>query len=344
MSFFDKNKKASCFVALFFLIFLIHKCFGYQLKLIYVFSAFALFLLLAAVSKRVYLFLITFFSLVAILYAPVGLNYGFPDINAVGSLLYTNQNETLEYISGFPVSTYLTVMGIFALMMFSFRLNVNLSGKNKKWLFFLFFIPAFWSPAKGYIKSGFENGTELLNTSLPEVRFFSDAYQSYTKVMSENSRFAKIIKLQDDWQPVVKEEKYDTYIMVIGESVRKDFLGAYGFPDKNTPWLDNANATLLTHYISAAPSTQLSLTNSLAIRQSNGINLNNSVVTLANKAGFETYWLSNQGMKGGFDSPVAMIGQQAKHSMFLKEGSSDDRSYMPDENLLPYIRNALKND
>ncbi|CDH34582.1 putative transmembrane protein (N-terminal); phosphatase (C-terminal) [Xenorhabdus bovienii str. Intermedium] len=344
MSFFDKNKKASCFVALFFLIFLIHKCFGYQLKLIYVFSAFALFLFLAALSKRVYLFLITFFSLVAILYAPVGLNYGFPDINAVGSLLYTNQNETLEYISGFPVSTYLTVIGIFALMMFSFRLNVNLSGKNKKWLFFLFFIPAFWSPAKGYIKSGFENGTELLNTSLPEVRFFSDAYQSYTKVMSENSRFAKIIKLQDDWQPVVKEEKYDTYIMVIGESVRKDFLGAYGFPAKNTPWLDNANATLLTHYISAAPSTQLSLTNSLAIRQSNGVNLNNSIVTLANKAGFETYWLSNQGMKGGFDSPVAMIGQQAKHSMFLKEGSSDDRSYMPDENLLPYVRNALKND
>ncbi|MDC9596747.1 phosphoethanolamine transferase [Xenorhabdus anantnagensis] len=180
-----------------------------------------------------------------------------------------------------------------------------------------------------------------MNISLPEIRFFTDTYRSYQKVMSENNRFAKIIQYRDDWQPVVKEEKYDTYIMVIGESVRKDFMNSYGFPDKNTPWLDKVNATVLTNYISAAPSTQLSLTNSLAVREANEIQLNNSIVSLAKKAGFETYWLSNQGMKGGFDSPVALIGQQANHYTFLKEGNSDDRSYMPDENLLPYIRKAL---
>ncbi|MDE9500045.1 hypothetical protein KKJ22_20165, partial [Xenorhabdus bovienii] len=99
-----------------------------------------------------------------------------------------------------------------------------------------------------------------------------------------------------------------------------------------------------THYISAAPSTQLALTNSLAISTVNETQLNNSIISLARKAGFETYWLSNQGMKGGFDSPVAMIGQQANHYTFLNEGSSDDRSYMPDENLLPAIRNALTKD
>lgn len=341
MSWFDKNKNLSCFIVLFFLIFLIHKCLGYQLKLIYVFSAFALFLFLAAISRRIYVFLIAFFSLIGVLYTPIGLNYGYPDINAVGSLIYTNRNETVEYISSLSVSTYLTAIAIFVLMIFSLKLNISISGKSKKWLFTLFFISAFWSPAKGYIKSGFEDSSELLNTSLPEVRFFSDVYQSYKQVMSENNRFAKIIKYRDDWQPVVKEEKYDTYIMVIGESVRKDFMSIYGFPDKNTPWLDNAHVTVLTHYISAAPSTQLSLTNSLAVREANEIQLNNSIVSLAKKAGFETYWLSNQGMKGGFDSPVALIGQQADHYTFLKEGNSDDRRYMPDENLLPYIRKAL---
>ncbi|WP_167371846.1 phosphoethanolamine transferase [Xenorhabdus beddingii] len=311
------------------------------MKLIYVFSAYSFFLFMAAVSKRIYVCLIAFFSLVGMLYTPIGLNYGYPDINAVGSLIYTNQNETLEYISGLSVSTYLTAIAIFVLMIFSFKLNITLSAKSKKGLLALFFISAFWSPVKGYIKSGFEDRSELLETSLPEARFFSDAYRSYTEVMSENSRFAKIIKYHDDWKPVVKEEKYDTYIMVIGESVRKDFLNAYGFPNKNTPWLDKTHATLFTHYISAAPSTQLSLTNSLAMRDRNEIQLNNSLVSLAKKAGFETYWLSNQGMKGGFDSPVALIGQQAEHYTFLKEGGSDDRSYLPDENLLPYIRKAL---
>ncbi|OTA17026.1 tRNA modification GTPase TrmE [Xenorhabdus vietnamensis] len=344
MSFFYKNKKLSCFAVLFFLIFMVHKCLGYQLKLIYVFSAFAFFLFLAATSKRVYIFSITFFSLVGILYTPIGLNYGYPDVNAVGSLIYTNRNETVEYISGLSISTYLTAIAIFVLMIFAFKLNVTISGKSKKWLFTLFFISTFWSPAKGYIKSGFEDYSELLNISLPEVRFFTDAYRSYKKVMSENNRFARIIQYRDVWQPVVKDEKYDTYIMVIGESVRKDFMDAYGFPDKNTPWLDNTNATVLTNYISAAPSTQLSLTNSLAVREANEIQLNNSIVSLAKKAGFKTYWLSNQGMKGGFDSPVALIGQQANHYTFLKEGNSDDRSYMPDDNLLPYIRKALVKD
>ncbi|WP_319939476.1 sulfatase-like hydrolase/transferase [Xenorhabdus littoralis] len=338
MSFIYKNKNFSYFIALFSLILLIHKCLGYQFKLIYVFSAFTLFLFFASVSKRIYILLITFFSFIGMIYTPIGLNYGYPDVNAVGSLLYTNQNETLEYISGLPVSTYLTEIAIFILMIFAFRLNVTFSGKSKKWLLGLFFISSFWSPAKGYIKSGLADSSELLNTSLPEVRFFSDSYKSYTKVISENSRFAKIINHQDDWQPTAKQEIiYDTYIMVIGESVRKDFLNAYGFPNKNTPWLDKVNATILTNYISAAPSTQLSLTNSLAIRGENEIQLNNSIVSLAKKARFETYWLSNQGMKGGFDSPVALIGQQASHHTFLKEGGSDDRSYMPDENLLSSI-------
>ncbi len=341
MSWFYNNKNFSYFIVLFSLIFLIHKCLGYQLKLIYVLSAFVFFLLLAATSKRIYICSIAFFSLVGALYTPIGLNYGYPDVNAVGSLIYTNRHETAEYISGLPISTYLTAIAIFFLMLFACKLNVTLSGKSKKRLFTLFVISVFWSPVKGYIKSDFEERSELLHVSLPEVRFFSDAYQSYHQVMSENNRFAKIIQYRDNWQPVVKEEKYDTYIMVIGESVRKDFMHVYGFPDKNTPWLDNTPATVLTNYISAAPSTQLSLTNSLAIRVANEIQLNNSIIALAKKAGFETYWLSNQGMKGGFDSPVALIGQQANHYTFLKEGSSDDRSYMPDDKLLPYIRKAL---
>ncbi|MDE9567413.1 hypothetical protein KKI93_26355, partial [Xenorhabdus bovienii] len=62
---------------------------------------------MSVVSKRAYIFLIAFFSIVGMIYTPIGLNYGYPDINAVGSLIYTNQNETLEYISGLSASTYL---------------------------------------------------------------------------------------------------------------------------------------------------------------------------------------------------------------------------------------------
>lgn len=86
----------------------------------------------------------------------------------------------------------------------------------------------------------------------------------------------------------------------------------------------------------------LSLTNTLARSRGNAAELNNNIVTLASRAGFETWWISNQGRKGHFDSPVALIGESADHPYFTKSASSDDWAYSPDEQLLPQLDAALK--
>lgn len=54
--------------------------------------------------------------------------------------------------------------------------------------------------------------------------------------------------------------------------------------------------------------------------------------------------MSNQGGKGGFDYPVAMLGKQADYSFFTKKWSSDDRRYIPDETLLPYVYDIMRNN
>ncbi|NDL00385.1 phosphoethanolamine transferase [Photorhabdus bodei] len=328
-------------ICLFGFISLAHLSLGYQLKFIYVFSAFSILILLSNFNKYIYYIFVFMIGLVGVIYSPVGLNYGYPDINSVGSLIYTNKNEAFEFISGLPIFTYLVVSAIIILMILSFKVKATLKRKSTIFLSLFFVLSAFWSPVKGYINSGFNPDFNLLASGLPEIRFFSDVVESYKEVNSERMRFAEIIKQKDSWQPVVKEDKYETYIMVIGESVRKDFMNAYGFPYNNTPWLDKANGKIFTNYISSAASTQLSLTNSLALKGENAINLNDSVITLAKKAGFYTYWISNQGMKSAFDSPVALIGQQADSVHFLKSGSSDDRRYLPDDKLMPYIKEAL---
>lgn len=104
-------------------------------------------------------------------------------------------------------------------------------------------------------------------------------------------------------------------------------MHAFGFElHPNTPWMSSRNGLFFDNYISASGSTTLSLTNALAVREGNVTNLSDNLVALANKAGFHTYWISNQHMKGIYDSPVGVMGKKAGFIIFsprtvqIKEG------------------------
>jgi glucan phosphoethanolaminetransferase (alkaline phosphatase superfamily) len=318
---------------------LMHYALGYQFKLIYVFSSLSGLLLLRYAGKRTFRAIVVAFTVAGACYAPVGINYGFPDINVIGSLMYTNPNEAHEFIASIPPLAWLLSASVIAsgVMMlvssFSGASDESVSRRVYGFLLVFFIVSAFWSP----VRQG-----RLLSSGLPEVRFVHDINASYRAVRDNNQHFAQIMNTGSDWKPVSLPGQHQTYILVIGESARRDYLHAFGGKYPNTPWLDSVPATLFTQYISAGPSTVLSLTNTLARRRGNVTELNNNIVTLASRTGFETWWISNQGRKGHFDSPVALIGESADHVYFSKPASSDDRLYSPDSQLLPHLDTALK--
>jgi glucan phosphoethanolaminetransferase (alkaline phosphatase superfamily) len=318
---------------------LLHYSLGYPFKLIYVLSAFSGLLLLLNTGKWIYRCLVIVLTVAGALYAPVGIIYGYPDINVMGSLMYTNPQEAREFLGNIPLTAWLltlsvTASGLVAVVSsFYISKGSDWTRKGYRWLFILFIVPALWSP----VRQG-----QLLSSGLPEVRFIHDVYTSYQAVSDNTQHFARIISTGSIWKPESLPDQRDTYILVIGESARRDYLHAFGGQYPNTPWLDSTPTTLFTNYISAGPSTVLSLTSTLARRQENAVELNNNVVSLASRAGFETWWLSNQGKKGHFDSPVALMGENADHVQFIKSSSSDDRQYSPDTQLLPMLSLALK--
>lgn len=53
--------------------------------------------------------------------------------------------------------------------------------------------------------------------------------------------------------------KYHTYVVVIGESARRDALGAFGGHWDNTPFASSVNGYIFADYIAASGSTQKSL-------------------------------------------------------------------------------------
>ena len=106
-----------------------------------------------------------------------------------------------------------------------------------------------------------------------------------------------------------------TYVVVIA-SARA--MGALGGHWDNTPFASAVNGTLFTDYIAASGSTQKSLGLTLNRVVDGKPQYQDNFVTLANRAGFQTWWFSNQGQIGEYDTAIASIAKRADEVQFLK--------------------------
>jgi len=279
-------------------------------------------------------FLIAIFSVIGLLYAPTGVIYGPPDVNVVGSFLYTTPEESLGFIKQTPYYVIILGLAIFILGIVLIRNRSLLPAISKKFRVITTVIFVLIFSIGPLTKK---------RINLPALRFISDLSTAYHAVSRQNQDYAAIMQKKPIWHPSVGQRHYQTYILVIGESVRRDYVHAFGGQYANTPWLDKAPATLFTNYLSAGPATVISLTNTLVYKADREKQLNNSIVTLAEKSGLDTWWLSNQGVKSHSDSPIARIAKSANHTSFINQGKADYSAASSDENLLPLLENVLKN-
>lgn len=64
---------------------------------------------------------------------------------------------------------------------------------------------------------------------------------------------------------------------------------------------------------------------------------------LANRAGFQTWWFSNQGQIGEYDTAIASIAKRADEVQFLKSGDFEADKNTRDEALLKMTAQVLAN-
>jgi len=120
----------------------------------------------------------------------------------------------------------------------------------------------------------------------------------------------------------------------MGDGARRDALGAFGGHWNNTPFASKVNGTLFTDYIAASGSTQKSLGLTLNRVVDNKPQYQDNFVTLANRAGFQSWWFSNQGQIGEYDTAIASIAKRADEVQFLKSGDFEADKNTRDEALL----------
>ncbi|MEQ4620147.1 phosphoethanolamine transferase [Providencia vermicola] len=284
----------------------------------------ALYIILYA-SKKAYVWIGIPIAILYAIYTPIGLTFDKPTYQYFASVIATDAIEGIEFFTQISIVNYfyaiLIIIGILAFKKLCSKLNINYY-RNKTLMIVLVIIA-------------------LINQS--PFEYFYNVYESATKVKEE------IITLRDftkssEWgkSTLDNNQHYDDYVLIIGESVRRDYMGIYGYPINNTPFLNRVNSTIIDGLNSADNNTigslrlMLTLSDKETVKPNYGLN----IVGLAKSAGFKTYWISNQGYIGQHDTPITFIAKHADVKRFNKLGAfnSNDES---DFSLIPLFKKEL---
>ncbi len=315
---------------------------GYPFSLLYTAAFTAILLLLWRTLPRVQKVLIGVSSLVAACYFPFAQAYGAPNFNTLLALHSTNMEESTEILTIFPWYNYLVGLFIFALGVIAIRRKKE--NEKARWntfdsLCLVFSVATFFvAPVQNLAWGGV---FKLKDTGYPVFRFAKDVIVNNNEVIEEQERMAKLSGMKDTWTVTAVKPKYQTYVVVIGESARRDALGAFGGHWDNTPFASSVNGLIFADYIAASGSTQKSLGLTLNRVVDGKPQFQDNFVTLANRAGFQTWWFSNQGQIGEYDTAIASIAKRADEVYFLKEGNFEADKNTKDEALLDMTAQVL---
>lgn len=126
-----------------------------------------------------------------------------------------------------------------------------------------------------------------------------------------------------------------TVILIIGESANRDRMKAFhpSLQEDNTPWLTQMvkenQITLYRKAYSNYPATALSLEQVLtSMNQYHDEKFNEaiSIIDVANKAGYDTWWLSNQSRAADGNAVYGIVAEQAKNKLWVDHAPGDDQS------------------
>ena len=135
-----------------------------------------------------------------------------------------------------------------------------------------------------------------------------------------------------------------TVIVVIGESASRDYMHAFtpSFPYPDTPWLDenlgNSDFNVFTNayasWSQTVPVLQRAVTEQSQYNDKEFFE-STSIIDVAKKSGYTTYWFSNQGRYGQYDSAITLVAKTADRAEWTDDSYNFSDKY--DDTLLWYL-------
>lgn len=248
----------------------------------------------------------------------------------------TNLQESSEFIIAYISFWNTLALIVYLSIGLALWLRMHSTGKSKwrlSWQFIagLLLLLAITRIAQGQI-----------HDTLPGVTGSAISYLKASKGVAKESAQRAALVSAFDKNGFVSDPQPKTWLVVIGESMQRQHLSLYSYPRDTTPNLRQRKNELviLEDVISSHVQTQPSLRYALTlanVRDGQDPLQSLSIIDLANIAGMETFWLSNQQPLRGTTSAIA---RQAKHEYYVSNDHAGIANTL-DELLLPAVEQAL---
>ena len=249
----------------------------------------------------------------------------------------TNSNETIDFLSMYIDSTIifliisLSLITVLGLILY---IKYPIKKPNLKFNFlFLIIILVLFSSYK------------TRKNLFPNI-----IYKAVKDYNYEKNRLKEITydKYGGDFSEVQHKEdsSEEIYVVIIGESTTKTHMQLYDYYRKTNPLLNKIKDELIVYNDVISPNTHTipSLEKSLTLGTTDSPDkkFNGTIIQLFNKAGFKTYWISNQKPMGFNESMTTIISKNCDEQYFVNTSGYGHQSL--DEKVLSPFKKVLKQE
>lgn len=286
-----------------------------------------------------YLFIACFLILADIIYYLI-FSYRLT-FSVVQTVLNTNPDEAKDFIKLYiSVGNSVTIILFIVFMLWLV--------KKRKWFVSFFSTRSFFITALLFSIFGIIDFATITSThpnGLNNIRY-GDIIAGYNQYLEFNRT------LQTEKNNYQFSKEYDTFykndtlqktlVLLVSESLSKRHMSLYGYPRKTTPNLDtNKSIYVFNNCVTMATLTQDAVPN-LFSREHLDREVN--LITLLNKLGYTTWWISNQSGWGRGDKTIVAFAQLCSQNIFTDKFSDDDKSNLSrhyDEEILKHFNKAM---
>lgn len=232
-------------------------------------------------------------------------------------LLETNKNETSEFIDMYFKRIYILYFSIFGV-------SIYLIYKTFKYITPIMF--------KYIIKRKVARVLIglLLILKIFNLNFNNKINFSLYRLLSSINmglitikEYKEIDNMKNNIEIIKQKDNKKNIVLIIGESTSRNHMSLYGYKLDTNPLLKKlekeGNLYKFTDTISPHSHTIPVIKKLLTfynLERKNKWNKNNNIIDIMNKAGYETYWFSNQAYSGIYENIATALGKRSKTVVF----------------------------
>lgn len=266
------------------------------------------------------------------------------DLSIVAVILESNLNEVKEFVNQALISItnikfiYLSIFLYFLIFLYKKLKNINL---NKTYFKVVQIISLFVALLSSY---------RVLNGVPLKYLPFTRLYYGVKEATKELNKYRDLSNsLNKEATILTNNSNIENVILVLGESTSRNHMQLYNYYLENNPKLkERENLIVFNDIISSETNTRNSLRKIFTFQNYETENIEwykrENLIEIMKKAGYKTYWLSNQesfGIYGNVGAAIASKSDTVIYNSF-KHSEVEDKRINFDEDLVSYLNLILK--